>query len=48
MVEVVFHKYAVTHDEKLNFSEFCEFVREDSNIQRFVWLIPSCLGELKS
>lgn len=44
MVDVVFHQYATTHPgDKLTFSEFCEFVRDDASIQRFVWLLPSCL-----
>jgi hypothetical protein len=46
MVDVVFHQYAITHDDKLSFAEFCEFVRGDASIQRFVWLLPTCLGEV--
>lgn len=47
MVDVVFHQYAISHPgEKLTFSEFCEFVREDASIQAFVWMLPTCLGDV--
>jgi hypothetical protein len=44
MVEVVFHKYSSSHSDKLTFSEFCEFVRDDDNVQKLVSLLSSCLG----
>lgn len=45
-VDVAFHQYAISHPgEKLTFSEFCDFVREDASIQSFVCLLPTCLGE---
>jgi len=46
MVDIVFHNHAMMYTDKLTFSEFCDFVREDSNIQSLVRLLPSCLGEM--
>ena len=44
MVDIVFHKYSIAHGDKLTFAEFCDFVREDESVQRFVWQLPACLG----
>jgi hypothetical protein len=50
MVDIVFHKYSSSLSssshgaEKLTFSEFCDFVRDDATIQSFVRILPTCLG----
>ena len=44
MVDIVFHRYAVSYTDKLSFPEFCEFVRDDSSVQSFIQSFPVILG----